>query len=372
MITQPNRSICILNNTLNAGGAEKNCVVLCNELVKKGFEVELWITRLIGDSPLLKLIDPRVKVKSVPGKRIRNTINQLKKMLLKSTSKTFLIYNIELLVPVYFINKLYGLNLKIIARSITTLSHNYNDQGIISKRIWFRLIGYTGNKINSIIAQSSGMKDDLVNQFNIAESKVTVIPNPSYNFIDNSILNANNNTYNKNILFAGRLTEAKGLNYLLEIFQKALIEIPDLHLTIVGTGEVLQELKNKVINLGLSDSISFEGYKSDLSSYYLNARATVLTSIFEGFPNVLVESISYGTPVISFDCQSGPRDIIIPKVNGILVEYLNVDEFAKAIINIVNDNIKFNKADIIESSKRYSLEKIIGQYEKVLFTNATS
>lgn len=372
MINQTNRSICILNNTLNAGGAEKNCVVLCNELVKKDFEVELWITRLISDSPLLKLIDERVKVRSIPGKRIRNTITQLKEMLIKSSCKTFLVYNIELLVPLYFINKLYGLNLKIIARSITTLSRNYNDQGVIGKKIWFRLISYTGNKIDSIIAQSNGMKEDLVNQFKIPESKVTVIPNPSYNFINDSLSTTNNNVSNKNILFVGRLTEAKGLNYLLDIFQRALVEIPDLHLTIVGTGEELQDLIDKVKNLGLTDSISFEGYKSDLSSYYLNSTVTVLTSIFEGFPNVLVESISYGTPVIAFDCQSGPSDIIIPNVNGILVEYLNVNEFVQAIIQVIKGNIKFNKPDVIESSKRYSLEKIISQYENVLFADALS
>jgi glycosyltransferase involved in cell wall biosynthesis len=361
-----NRSICILNNTLNAGGAEKNCVVLCNELVKKGFEVELWITRLIKDSPLLKLIDNRVTVRSIPGKRIRNTITHLKKMLLKSTSKTFLIYNVELLIPVYFINKLYGLNLKIVARSITTLSHNYNDQGIVAKRLWFRLIGYTGNKIDSMIAQSEGMKEDLVKKFNILESKVTVIPNPSYNF-DNRASKSKDTANNRNILFVGRITEAKGLNYLLEIFKIASSRIPDLHLSIVGTGEKLQDLKNKVLSMGLSESVSFEGYQSDLASYYKNAKVTVLTSLFEGFPNVLVESISYGTPVISFDCQSGPRDIIIPNINGILVDYLNVTEFAQAIVDVVSENIKFNKAEIIESSKRYSLEKIISEYEKVLF-----
>lgn len=366
MISKSDHSICVLNNTLNAGGAEKNCVILCNELVKKGFEVELWITRLC-DSPLLKIIDNRVKIRSIPGKRVRNTFVHLKEMLIKSSSKTFLIYNIELLVPVFFINKLYRLNLKIVARSISTLSYNYNDQGIIGKRLWFRLIGYTGNKIDTMIAQSQGMKEDLVKEFNISESKIKVIPNPSYNLIDNSPFSSNNIINKKDILFVGRLTKAKGFDYLLEIFQIAKSKIPDLHLTIVGTGELLQDIENKVTILGLSESISFEGYQSDLASYYKNTKATILTSVFEGFPNVLVESISYGTPVISFDCQSGPRDIIIPNVNGILVNYLNVSEFAQAIIDVVEGKIKFNKEEIIRSSQRYSLDSIVSQYEELLF-----
>lgn len=365
MINKSDQSICVLNNTLNAGGAEKNCVVLCNELVKKGFEVELWITRL-SDSPLLKLVDSRVKIRSIPGKRVRNTFVHLKEMLVHSTSRIFLIYNIELLVPVFFINKLYGLKLKIVARSITTLSHNYNSHGQIGKSIWFRLISYTGNKIDSMIAQSQGMKNDLVKEFNISESKIKVIPNPSYNFINNNSLSGKT-IYKNEILFVGRLTEAKGTNYLLEIFKIAKSKVPDLHLTIVGTGEKFQDLKDQVKDMELTEFISFEGYQSDLSSYYKRAKATVLTSLFEGFPNVLVESISYGTPVISFDCPSGPRDIIIQNVNGILVEHLNTIDFALAIINVVDGKIQFNKDEIINSSKRYSIDRIVSQYEELLF-----
>ena len=364
MIIKSSNSICILNNTLNSGGAEKNCVVLCNELVRRGFDVELWITRL-GDSPLLQLIDVRVKIRAIPGKRVRNTLLTLKNMMVNSKSKTFLIYNIELMVPAYFINKFYNLQLRIVARSITMLSMDYNNQGLVGKKIWFKLISYTANKIDYMIAQSAGMKDDLMKSFNVSESKIKVIPNPVYNFIystPKSII-----THNKEILFVGRLTEAKGMKYLLEAFQIARKSIPDLYLTIVGRGEILDDLKKQVLVLGLKDSIKFEGYKSDLSSYYINAKATVLTSLVEGFPNVLVESISFGTPVISFDCPSGPKDIIIPKVNGILVEYLNVKDFTQAIIDVVNGNIKFDKNKVIESSKRYNLESIIKQYENVLF-----
>ena len=287
--------------------------------------------------------------------------------MVKKKSSTLLIFNIELLIPAFFISKLFRLNIKIIARSISTLSLVYNKNETLKKRIWFYLIKYSGNRISSIIAQSSGMKQDLINYFKIKESKIKLIPNPAFNFISNKFKEKDDSTNCEEILFVGRLTEAKGLHYLLEIFILVLKSIPDLHLRIVGTGELENDLKNKIKQLGLSQSVHFEGYQTDLSHYYKNAKATVLTSIREGFPNVLVESISLGTPIIAFDCPSGPKEIIIPKINGILIEYLNINVFANAIIDTVNENIKFDKDKVIESSERYSLDKIIRQYEKVLF-----
>lgn len=366
MINRSNNSICILNNTLNSGGAEKNCVILCNELVKKGVDVELWITRL-ANSPMINLLDPRVKVRIIPGKRVRYTLFHLKKMMVNCPSKTILVFNIELLVPAFFINRFYHLNLRIVGRSISTLSLSYNLQGMMGRKIWFYLITYTVNKIDSIIAQSSGMKEDLIKNFSIQESKITIIPNPAYNFTTTSIRSKDVRMKGPEILFVGRLTPSKGLNYLLDIFSVCLKSIPLLHLTIVGEGELKKHMQKKIKALGISQSVSLEGYQSNLHDYYTKATATVLTSIREGFPNVLVESISYGTPVISFDCPSGPRDIIINHVNGILIDHLNVEEFARAIIDVVNGNIQFDKQSVIESSNRFNVEKIINQYEKLLF-----
>lgn len=367
MVEKIDNHICILNNTLNSGGAEKNCVVICNELVKKGVFVELWITRL-ADTPMFKLLDNRVQVRKIPGKRVRNSLIHLKKMMVNCKSKTLLVFNIELLVPAFIINKIFNLKIKLVARSISTLSLSYDQHGFFSKNIWFHLIRYTINKIDSMIAQSLGMKEDLIKNFNIAESKITIIPNPVYNFVNIAFEKKLDSINSQKILFVGRLTEEKGLNYLLDIFSIVLKSLPDLRLIIVGKGELQNEFQEKIVDMGLSKSISLEGYQTNLLQYYTMAKATVLTSLYEGFPNVLIESISYGTPIIAFDCPSGPRDIIIENVNGILIEHLNVEEFAKAIIDVVSENIKFDKQKVIESSQRFNLEKIINQYEKLLFT----
>jgi len=366
MVVKIDNHLCILNNTLNSGGAEKNCVVICNELVKKGIVVELWITRL-ADTPMFKLLDNRVQVRSIPGTRVRYTLFHLKEMMVNCKSKTLLVFNIELLVPAFIINKIFNLKIKIVGRSISTLSLAYDQQGLLAKNIWFRLIRYTINKIDSIIAQSSGMKEDLMKNFHIKESKITIISNPVYNFVNNTNVAEVYTSNSLEILFVGRLTEEKGLNYLLDIFSIVLKSLPDLHLIIVGKGDLQKEFQEKIVEKGLTKSISLEGYQTNISPYYTRAKATVLTSLHEGFPNVLVESISFGTPIISFDCPSGPRDIIIKDVNGILIEYLNIKEFAKAIIDVVSENIKFERQKVIESSYRFNLEKIINQYEKILF-----
>ena len=287
--------------------------------------------------------------------------------MLNSKSEVILIFSVELSVPVYFINNFYHLNFKIIVRSINTLSHVYNQQRFFSNKLWIHLIRFSFKRINKIIAQSAGMKEDLITNFKLKESEIVLIPNPAYNFSNRKNVFYDDELKKKEILFVGRLTQSKGLFYLLNAFQLALEKVPGLYLRIVGTGELQEDIQTKINEMGLSYAISLEGFQEDLVSYYTKARATLLTSLYEGFPNVLVESMLIGTPVISFDCKSGPKDIIIPGVNGILVKHLNVTDFAQAIVDILSGNKVFEKQLIIDSCNRFNINTIINRYIEVLF-----
>lgn len=366
MNSKERKSVCLLINTLDSGGAEKVCVTIGNELAKKRYQVDLWV-RDKKETTLSKIVDPQINISYLGSKRVRQSIIPLAKLLRSRNPEIILVFDLEFLVIIHFLKKFYNYNFKIIFRSINTLSISYSDRrGIWGKVVWFPLIKYFLGRCDVIIAQSSGMKRDMIISFNISESKIITIHNPAVNLQLNGYDHEHiNNEFE--FLFVGRLNAPKGLFYMIDAFNMALQKEPKLRLTLVGEGPEKAKIQTKIHELNLGKSIILEGYQSNPISYYKRAKATLLTSLYEGFPNVLVESIAVGTPVISFNCPSGPLDIIEPNINGILVEHLNVQGIADAIINVAHGKIAFEKQKVKASAIKFDLSTIIKQYEEVLF-----
>ncbi|MBV5315335.1 MAG: glycosyltransferase [Prolixibacteraceae bacterium] len=361
------KSVCLLINTLDSGGAEKVCTTIGNELANKGYKVDLWV-RKSEETTLSKILDKRINVSYMNRDRVRKSIIPLIKLIKSRKPEIILVFDIEFLIFIHLLRSILNFNFKIVARSINTLSIAYKDQkGFWKKLIWIPLAKYFLNRTDTIIAQSSGMKNDLINYFNIPQSKIKLIHNPAINLDLNDNSKQLINKDRLEFVFIGRLFPPKGIFYLIEAFNIALKIEPKIHLTIVGEGPEKTKLIEEVKRLKIEDSISFAGFQSNPKLYYQKSIATVLTSIYEGFPNVLVESIAEGTPVISFNCPSGPIDIIEPEVNGILVEYLNIQRFADAIIDIATAKIKFDYFKVKESAKKFDLDQIVKQYEDILF-----
>ena len=368
MKNETNPKVTFLINALNSGGAEKVCITLGNELISRGYELELWV-RQRKETTLSKVIDPKFKLTYLDRMRVRQCFSVLKDLIETKKPDIIIVFDIEFLILVHLIRTIYRLKFKIIARSINTLSVAYKDRkGILGKDIWYKLIRILLKRTDIIVAQSSGMKLDMVDFFNIPDSKIRIIHNPAINLKTKTNSGITEKAKNE-FLFVGRLMAHKGLSDLIDAFAIALKEEASIRLTILGDGPYKSNVIDKVKQLNLEGSVSLEGFTPNPQIYYQRATATVLTSEYEGFPNVLVESIAEGTPIIAYDCPSGPADIIVPGVNGILVKYNDIQGITKAILDVVRGNIIFESSKIKESAKKFDLNKIVDQYEELIYNS---
>jgi glycosyltransferase involved in cell wall biosynthesis len=126
------------------------------------------------------------------------------------------------------------------------------------------------------------------------------------------------------VLAAGRLSSEKRFDLLLQAFAQAAATRPQWRLVIAGEGPLEADLKHQAGELGVGDRVEFPGRVEHLDSLYASSDIFVLSSLFEGFPNVLLEAMGHGLAVMSFDCPTGPRELIAHEENGLLVPHLDL------------------------------------------------
>jgi glycosyltransferase involved in cell wall biosynthesis len=139
------------------------------------------------------------------------------------------------------------------------------------------------------------------------------------------------------LLAVGRLEPQKGFDLLLEAFSKIAASQPLWDLAIVGEGNCRDALSEQASRLRIADRVVMPGRAGDIATWYQRASLFVLSSRFEGFPNVLVEAMAYGLPSISFACPTGPSDVIRDGVNGTLVKPEDIDGLARAMSVLMSD-----------------------------------
>lgn len=165
----------------------------------------------------------------------------------------------------------------------------------------------------------------------------------------------------KRIICVGSLKRQKNHRLLIESFSiLQSLTNERLMLAIVGEGELRSELESLVLTLGLSDRILLPGFFLDPAPWYMSADLFVLSSDWEGFGNVLIEALSFGVPVVSTDCESGPREILKDGLYGELVPTKDATSLSLAIsksLGAVHDKMK-----LIERANDYSVDKIGQKY----------
>ena len=167
----------------------------------------------------------------------------------------------------------------------------------------------------------------------------------------------------RNIVSIGRLTSQKGFDLLIEAWSLVESKHPNWLLNIYGEGEDRSKLEKMIIDKTLNN-ITLKGLTNDVQAVYDNAAFYVMSSRYEGFGMVLIEAQSRGLPTISFDCASGPAEIIEDGVNGYLVKNLDIKALANRIICLIeNESVRESfSSNALISAKRFEPKVIIKQW----------
>jgi glycosyltransferase involved in cell wall biosynthesis len=171
----------------------------------------------------------------------------------------------------------------------------------------------------------------------------------------------------KVLLGVGRLTEQKDFGLLINVFGRIAARYPEWDLVILGRGPQHEELLRQVQSAGLADRAFLPGVVGNLGQWYEAADMYVMSSRFEGFPNTLAEALAHGLPAISFDCDTGPRDIIRHGVDGMLVPAGDGDALAEALGTVMaDDDLRARMAArATEARERFSIERVAGMWERL-------
>lgn len=232
------------------------------------------------------------------------------------------------------------------------------------------------NEADYITSLTQGGAEQLV-EMDIAEpEQVVVIPNAG---IDDAVYEAKNAPLGEitppdRPLFVacGSLTEQKGYPYMLNAFRHVRDQ-KEAELWILGEGDERQTIESLVRELGLVDDISLLGFRDNPFKFMAAADVFVLSSLSEGFGNVIVEAMACGTPVVATDCPHGPGEIITHEKNGLLVPPADSDALSDALLRVLRDqSLQEQLAENGKERARDFHASKIGQRYLDLFRNAAS
>ena len=365
-----NKKIVLLTSSIAGGGSESVCISIANSFADSGWQVDLIVLNL-NNEVYLNSISDKINLVVLNKKHARYCGLALLKYIYNNKPKKFLVFNYELTVILLILRFLLKLEIKIISRNTNTLSikiKEFSKENFWSKIIVANLIKYIYQKADHVINQCHAMRNDLIKLYPKLDQNSSVIYNPLPNHVEVYLKNNDIRLIKKKnyILCVGRLEKQKAFHYAIEAFSRISKNFSNLRLKIIGQGNLEKELKQIALDFNVASKVDFEGFQKDTIKYYLFAKATVLTSLYEGYPNVLIESIAMNTPVVSFDCKSGPNEIIQNGYNGYLAKHHDVDDLTNKISYLLLN--KLNDKDLKNSINQNQGKIVFKQYESLVYS----
>jgi GalNAc-alpha-(1->4)-GalNAc-alpha-(1->3)-diNAcBac-PP-undecaprenol alpha-1,4-N-acetyl-D-galactosaminyltransferase len=363
------RVVLVISN-LGPGGAERVMSLLAGELVARGHEVWLVTVEQIGND--FFRVDSRVhrlglglsrESTSVWDALCANVyrITTLRRAIMSAAPHVVLSFMTHTNVLVLLAS--IGLPVRVVvSERVDPASHR-------EAFLWQGLRAVLYQRADAVVVQTQRIASWFRRRL-WRRDRVVVIPNPVV---------PGEQTYDPSepppqpfILGAGRLVHQKGFDILVRAFSVVAREAPQLRLVIAGEGPEAQQLRDLAAGLGLGSRVTFLGNVRNLSALMKHALAFVLSSRYEGFPNVLLEALASGLPIVATDCPSGPREILRDGEFGLLVPCENPQALADALRRVATDVDLRQRLSGIGSraTAAYEFGRVVDGWEAVLSTKA--
>ncbi|MEQ8217993.1 MAG: glycosyltransferase family 4 protein [Arenibacter sp.] len=344
-----------ISSSLTGGGAERVLVLLANHFSEKGHQVNI-ITFNKGEAYLIHTSVSRIRLHSGKFKNHKlRSINSLIAHYKDENNRPDIV--ISFITNTNFISilaaKYYGI--KIICSEHINYLQKGNYLTKFTRNVMYRFVNH--------VTVLTSFDLPFYKKKNI---NVSVMPNPcTY-----APIALNNSNRQKVIIAVGNLDRFhhKGFDNLINLITPVLKDNKDWILKIIGEGNNGNDfLKKLAIKNNIENQIIFTGFRNDINLIMQESSIFIMSSRYEGLPMVLIEAMSQGMACISYDCRTGPADIIDHKKNGLLIENQNMEAMQNGLLELMNDVSLRNNLRIqaIKSLDRFTIENIGHQWEQL-------
>jgi glycosyltransferase involved in cell wall biosynthesis len=367
-MTHEQKRVAIFMPSLLGGGGQRSMVNLANGVAESGYAVDLVLAQREG--PFLEDVRSPVRIVDLKASRVLTSLPALVRYLRAEQPEAMLSVFGYANIVASWAWRMAGARTRLVLNEQNTVSFESQNTARWRGRLVPRLIKYFYPWADGIVVVSKGVREDMAQATHIPRERITVIYNPSvvkaevwekaqapvdhpwFQFGQAPVL-----------LAVGRLQVQKDFPTLLRAFARLRRKRP-ARLVILGEGTERAALEKLVHELGLDADVSLPGFVTNPYAYMARSSLFVLSSLYEGLPTVLIEALCCGTPVVSTDCPSGPREILRDGQYGQLVPVGDVDALAAAIEATLDKRVSSPPP---ESWQPYDLNSVVSQYINLLF-----
>jgi glycosyltransferase involved in cell wall biosynthesis len=366
-MTSSRRRVLFLIPTLTGGGAEGVIVTLLRHLDRSKFKLALAVVDMHG-AVFGSDVPADVEFIDLQCTRVRYALAKIVRLIWQRRPDVVFSTLGHLNLALAMLRPLLPNGVRYIARETSVVSENLNGYGHPRLSGWAYRRFYA--RLDVVVCQSAGMRDDLIGHFDFPVLKAVIIHNP----VDTERIRclaaevistdheppASHSYAAPHLVAAGRLSREKGFDLLVEAL--ALCDGRRPRLTLLGEGPLRPALEQLAHQRGVADRVRFVGFQKNPYPFVAKADAFILSSRYEGFPNVMLEALACGTPVIATPCPGGVAEIAGLAGGVLLASAVDAESLSVAIKRFLAGERGRGQITL----RPFHVGKIVDQYQNLL------